>query len=157
VVDSEARRQAINGGHMRRQALALLHTWTWVTSRTYAESHRQAAIGPRRAETERATAMLQKPPEGERETNRTNTVTRTRPSTAYTVPEHGRLQLCYRLRRYGCTAHAWAGGRGTAAFGSAACLRAAVSFRRRGARMDGSADRGKSFSPQWLAMMAWAH
>jgi hypothetical protein len=48
VVDSEARRQAINGGHMRRQALALLHTWTWVTSRTYyAESHRQAAIGDR--------------------------------------------------------------------------------------------------------------
>ena len=41
----------------------------------------------------------------------------------------GYMQLCYRLRRYGCTAHAWAGGRGTAAFGSAhrpACLRAAV-------------------------------
>jgi len=47
VVDSEARRQVINGGHMRKQALALLHTWTWVTSRMYAESHRQAAIGDR--------------------------------------------------------------------------------------------------------------
>ena len=47
VVDCEARRHDINGGHMRKQALALLHTWTWVTSRTYAESHRQAAIGDR--------------------------------------------------------------------------------------------------------------
>ena len=38
VVESEARRQVINGGHMRKQELALLHTWTWVTSRTYAEA-----------------------------------------------------------------------------------------------------------------------
>jgi len=60
---------------------------------------------------------------------------------------------------------------GSFRLGSSACLPAGCGagqhaendFATRDARsgaghgMDGSADRGKSFSPQWLAMMAWAH
>jgi len=165
VVDCEARRHDINGGHMRKQALALLHTWTWVTSRTYAESHRQAAIGDRpgprimqscscvRSRTHgginkrtvcpppfcfdlprrrRADATggrrycsdpilaVPRPTERQRCCESPGGPERAGggniPHQHSDPPEHGYIQLCYRLRRYGCTAHAWAGGRGTAAF-----------------------------------------